>query len=317
MNVAQVLDRGRQVAHLAGPELGKLLHLGGEDADLFHLVGAVRSHHEDVRSGAQGPIDDVDINNHAPVLVVDRVEDQGPKRGLALAARRRDAVDDDVEELGNAFSSLRADSMDTLRIDSKGIDHFFNDLVRPRSRHVNLVEDGHYGKASFHGQVGIGDGLSFNALGRIDEQKSPLAGCQAAGDLVAEVDMAWSVDEVEEVLSIRALVGDGDRLCLDGNAALALEVHVIEDLILEVPERDRSRPKQDAVREGGLAVVDVGNDAKIANILLSHIFPPQRSVKLPSPPGDSPAKPSARAPDGSLRSFPSGRAEPWSSPGGE
>ena len=50
---------------------------------------------------------------------------------------------------------------------------------------------------------------------------------------------------------------------LDGNAALALQVHVVQDLVFHVAQRDRFRLFQYAVRQRALAVVNVGNDAEI------------------------------------------------------
>ena len=47
---------------------------------------------------------------------------------------------------------------------------------------------------------------------------------------------------------------------LDGNAALAFKIHVVEELLLHLARRDRARIFENAVGKGGLAVVDMGND---------------------------------------------------------
>ncbi len=47
-----------------------------------------------------------------------------------------------------------------------------------------------------------------------------------------EIHVAWRVDEVEHVGLAGVLVLHGDGGGLDGDAALALDVHAVEDLVL-------------------------------------------------------------------------------------
>ncbi len=58
----------------------------------------------------------------------------------------------------------------------------------------------------------------------------------------------------------------------DGDAALALEVHGIEDLFVHFALRERAGHFQQAVGQRGLAVVDVRDDAEISNELRVHFF---------------------------------------------
>ena len=108
-------------------------------------------------------------------------------------------------------------------------------------------------------------------LRRIDDEQSALAGREAARDLISEVDMARRIDEVELILlAVLALVVQPHRLRLDGDAALALDVHVIEDLRLHLTLRQRARILNQAVRDRRLAMVDVRDDREIADILILH-----------------------------------------------
>ena len=92
-------------------------------------------------------------------------------------------------------------------------------------------------------------------------QDHALAGGQAAADLVAEVDVAGRVDQVEDV----ALPVDADVLGLDRDAPLALEVHRVEVLRPHVAGVDGAGELEDAVGERALAVVDVGDDREVAD----------------------------------------------------
>jgi hypothetical protein len=51
---------------------------------------------------------------------------------------------------------------------------------------------------------------------------------------------------------------------LDRDAALALEVHRIEDLRFHLSSLERAGQLEKSVSEGRLAVIDVGNDREIA-----------------------------------------------------
>ena len=84
--------------------------------------------------------------------------------------------------------------------------------------------------------------------------------------------MAGGVDEVEAInLAAFGLVAHGDRVRLDGDAALALEVHRVEVLFGHDAVTDGGGGLEQAVGERGLAVVNVRDDAEIADMgLVRH-----------------------------------------------
>ena len=124
---------------------------------------------------------------------------------------------------------------------------------------VDLVERGDDREVVLEREVAVGEGLGLDPLRRVDEQERALAGGEAARHLVAEVDVAGRVDQVEDVV----LPVEAHVLGLDRDAPLALEVHRVEVLGPHVAGVDRAGELEDAVGEGGLAVVDVGDDAEI------------------------------------------------------
>ena len=67
----------------------------------------------------------------------------------------------------------------------------------------------------------------------VDDEERALARREAARDLVVEVDVAGRVDEVAAGRSSPSLrrVLEADGLRLDGDAALALDVHLVEELL--------------------------------------------------------------------------------------
>ena len=80
--------------------------------------------------------------------------------------------------------------------------------------------------------------------------------------------MARRVDEIQLIaLPVLRQVLEGDRVTLDGDAALAFELHAIQDLVAKVPCPDRVASLDETIGERRLAVVDVGDDAEIANVV--------------------------------------------------
>ena len=86
--------------------------------------------------------------------------------------------------------------------------------------------------------------------------------------------MARRVDEVEGVgFSVSGDIRKAHRLALDGDAPFALDVHVVQHLVLQLARVNDVGFLDEAVGERGLAVVYMGNDAEISDeFLLVHGF---------------------------------------------
>ena len=78
--------------------------------------------------------------------------------------------------------------------------------------------------------------------------------------------MAGRVDEVEDVLlARRRRVVQPDRVRLDRDAALALEIHRVEHLRLHLARLQRAGELEEAIGQRRLAVVDVRDDREVAD----------------------------------------------------
>jgi len=73
--------------------------------------------------------------------------------------------------------------------------------------------------------------------------------------------MARGVDEVDAVISIVEV----NALELDRDTALTLNIHRVEVLRSHLTRVDRTTQLEQAIRECGLAVIDVGNDAEVSD----------------------------------------------------
>ena len=105
--------------------------------------------------------------------------------------------------------------------------------------------------------------LGQGPLGRVHEQQHAVHQRQRPLDLAAEVGVARRVHDVD----LHVLVVDGRVLGHDRDALLALEVDRVHDPLdhVLVGAEDAGLPEH-GVDEGGLAVVDVGDDGDIADV---------------------------------------------------
>ncbi len=73
--------------------------------------------------------------------------------------------------------------------------------------------------------------------------------------------MAWSIDEIEfDSFPLHTY-----RSELDRDTSLTLEIHLIESLRLHLTLLERTGDLHETISEGRLAVIDMGNDTKIAD----------------------------------------------------
>ena len=80
--------------------------------------------------------------------------------------------------------------------------------------------------------------------------------------------MPGRVDEIQLVgLAVARLVLQRSRLRLDGDAALALQVHGVEHLLGHLAVRQAAAALDEAVGKRRLAVVDVRDDREVADVL--------------------------------------------------
>ena len=139
-------------------------------------------------------------------------------------------------------------------------------LFRLRRREVDLVQDRDDLVVVVERLIDIGESLRLDALARVDHQQRALASGEAAVHLIGEIDMARRVDEVQLVeLAILGAIVEAHGLRLDGDAALPLDIHGIEHLLLHLPRGQAPAELNQPVGEGGFAVIDMGDDGEISD----------------------------------------------------
>jgi len=214
----------------------------------------------------QRPVDDPHEADHAAVDVVPGVEEERLERRLRIAGGGRDVGDNPGEQLVDPEPGLGRDKGGPRGVEADDLFDLRPHPLRVGGGNVDLVDHRQQLEAAVDGEVGVGERLRLDPLGGVDDEQRPFAGGERAGDLVAEVDVAGGVDQVEDVLrAVGGPVVEPHRAGLDRDPALPLELHIVEHLRLQVAAAERTGALEQAVGERRLAVVDVGDDREVAD----------------------------------------------------
>ena len=119
----------------------------------------------------------------------------------------------------------------------------------------------------FDGKIQVGYGLRLNPLGRIHNQKSTLARSYGTGDLIREVHMARSVNQIEDILLPIAYIIHLDSMALDGDALFFLQIHRVQHLGFHIPAAQCVRYLQHPVRQSAFPMIDMCYYAKIPRVV--------------------------------------------------
>ena len=134
-------------------------------------------------------------------------------------------------------------------------------------RKIDLVQDRDHFQIVIHGKINIRQGLRFDSLGRVHDQDRSVAGGEGTGNFVIKVHMSGGVDQVEDIFfAVFRPVHRADGLTLDGDPAFPLQIHIVQDLVLHFTAGEQTCLLDDAVRQSGLAVVNMSYNAEIADM---------------------------------------------------
>ena len=147
----------------------------------------------------------------------------------------------------------------------------FFGVINAGGGQVDFIDDGNDGEIVAGGEEGIGDGLCFDALAGVHDEQRAFASGERAGNFVGKIHVAGRVNQVQAIfMPIARSVMQANALGFDGDAAFALQVHGIEHLRMHLALGERAGELQQAVGQRGFAVVNVRNDAEIADVLGIH-----------------------------------------------
>ena len=167
-------------------------------------------------------------------------------------------------------AALGADARNVLRRGAQQILDLLRHIVGHGRRQVDLVDDGYDGQVLVQRGEEVRHGLRLDALAGVHDEHGALARLQGPVHLVAEVHVAWGVDEVDLIFLVAAPVDHAHGAGFDGDALLALQIHGVEQLLAHLALGHRIGDLQQAVGQRALAVIDMGDDRKVANVIEIH-----------------------------------------------
>ena len=209
------------------------------------------------------------------------VGDERLERVPRVVLGRRDALENqlaqrlEVTALGIGVERRPAGAC--VRVDDRELDlvlvgaeieeelvHLVDDLCDARIGAVDLVDDKDHRQSRFERLAQHEAGLRERTFARVDQEEHPVDHRERPLDLAAEIGVAGGVDDVERHVAVahRRVLGE------DRDALLALQVVRVHDPLVDVLiGAKRARLPQERVDERRLAVVDVGNDRHIAQVV--------------------------------------------------
>ncbi len=134
---------------------------------------------------------------------------------------------------------------------------------------VYFIDNGQRFEVVFQGEIEVAHRLSFYALGSVHQEDGAFAGSQSAGHFVGKVHVAGRVDQIQNIVLALIVVYHAHGVALDRDALFALQVHVVQHL-RHIHAVYHVGCFQEAIRQGGFPVVDMGYDAEVSYIFLFH-----------------------------------------------
>ena len=233
------------------------------------------------------PLDAANSNAAHKFVVIDRA-DQHLEGGVHVALGTGNIVQDGLEEghqvgprlLGRiAGGSLPAGAEEhggvQLLIGSvqvqQQLQHLVHHLVDPLVGAVDLVDHHNDPVAQLQGAAQHKPGLGHRTLSGVHQQDHAVDHLQNTLHLAAKVGVARGVHDVD----LGVLVVDSGVLCQNGNAPLPLQVARVHDpvyggLVLPVD----AALLEHLVYQGGLAVVNVGNNGYVSDFFVLQCLAP-------------------------------------------
>ena len=237
------------------------------DAHAVDQKVALGLHHKQGIALFDGTIEDAHRSHHTAILVKVRIQNERFERSVCIALRRRNQKDNGLQQIVNALAGLARDAHSIIGRDRQVILDLGLNLIGMGRGQVDLVDGRHNVQIGVHGERRVGNGLRLDALRGVDNEYRALTGCQRARDLIGKVHVARRIDQIELIrLTIVGVIGNADGIGLDRNAALALDIHGVEQLRLHVAFVDGMGELEDAVTDRGLAMVDMRNDREVADV---------------------------------------------------
>ena len=177
--VRHILDAGRKVADVASFELFTRFQCHRpEISDFQELIPGAGGHEQHFGVFRHSSVHHAQEDDNPAIIVILTVKDQRLQRRIRVARWRGDVLDDVFQHCVDVDACLCADFRCILRGNADNLLDLVLDALRVGSREVDLVHHRKDFQIVVQGEIGIGECLCLDSLGRVDDQHCALAGRQ-------------------------------------------------------------------------------------------------------------------------------------------
>ena len=177
--------------------------------------------------------------------------------------------DNGFQHIVNAEARLGRNIDAMLGVETDNIFDLLLHAIRLGGWQVDFIQHWHNLVVDFNGLIDIGQSLRFHALAGIDHQKRAFASGQRAVYLIGKIHVARRVDKIELIgIAIGGFIVEAHGLGFNGDAALALDIHIVQNLVGHLARAQAARQLNEAVGQRRFAVVNMGNNREVTNVVL-------------------------------------------------
>ncbi len=214
-------------------------------------------------------------NDDAAVAVEPGIENQGAEGEIGRPFGRGHEVDDGLEDFVNADALFGAGEHGAGGIEADDGFNLLADALGLGRRQIDLVDHRHDFQVVMQREIRVRKRLRFDVPCEASASTTSSAPSQACrkrhGNFVGEIHVARRIDQIQLVhYAIVGAIVEAHGVGLDGDAALALEIHGIEHLLHHFALRQGAGGLEQTIRQRRFAVVDVRNDREIADEFAIH-----------------------------------------------
>ncbi len=232
LHFARCFDAADDVAHIACFQFAAGLHFQFQHANFVGIVLASRVEKFHIVARAQRAVHHFEIGDNAAKTVEHRIENKALQRCVGVALWRRNAFYYGIENRLNAQARFAAGTNYLFAFAAEQVHNFVLHCVGHCALHVAFVHHGNYLEIMLDGHVEVADGLRLHALRCVYHQQCALASGYGAAHLVRKIDMPRRINQIQRVFFAVVGVFHLYGVAFDGDAALTLEVHIVQHLRL-------------------------------------------------------------------------------------
>ena len=269
--IGYAFDIGDDEAHVSGDEFLEHHRFRRQRPKRFDFVNFIVEAQPDLHVTRDPAVHDPHQHNGTAKGIEPGVKDERLERRFGCSDRSGDTRYHSLQHRFHADTALGADQQGVRGGNCQHVFDLRLHLVGLRGRKIDLVDHRNDSEIMLRREERVRNGLRFDALAGVNDQQRAFTGRKRAGDFVGKIDVAGRVDQIELiVVSVFRLVVQANALGLDGDAALAFQVHGVQDLRAHFALAERTCKFEKAVGQRGLAVVNMRDDAKITDEAWIH-----------------------------------------------